>query len=403
MRRMLGPGGLALATALVLVGLSAHDGPAQGQEGDFEARAHLPLVLNSHSGAFPTVRPTEATPGATYTGRPSRTPRTTATSATAGPSPTATLRGEDLEYPTGSTIVIQIGWTWKDQVAPVWQEMEGTPWFTVYGDGRLIAGHKLFDRSQRLFEGRVDDHQIQLWLRALGYEVGIFSLDEAYDHPQSTKPSVHVYVRLSDGFKRVTVRGWDAWVAGAPPSVPDSYSVKRLTEFVLGLEEQMAATLTEPYQADWYTICAQQTRPEPLLPTAPQWPNQRVSIEAIADSAPLAKPSKIDRLVGHMFVGPELGRELWNVIAPEADAYFPFLYRAMQFYSQDRPIAVGARQEVFGGSPFLPDWISEGWYRQDIRPPEPLPWTATPTVPPSRTPVPTHTAGLAVETALPGR
>ncbi len=359
MRRILALVSICLLAIVVALSAAPTRQPVIGQEG-LDQHVSLPLVLDSHRGSFPTSGPPRDTPW------PSRTPRPTAVTPTAGPSPTPTLAGEWLEHPTGETIVFQVGWTWTEQIGSVWQQMEGTPWMTVYGNGRVIAGHELFDRRQQLFEGQVTAHQVQVWLRYLAYDIGFFGLAAEYDHPESTKPSVHAYVLLNDGYKRVTVRGWDRWVDEYPPNIPDAYQVKKLCDWLVELQETNRAEFTVPYEPEWYTILAQEVRPGPMLPDPPEWTSTAITITAIADAAPLAKPSPIDRLVGHMPVDRTLGKTVWDLVVPVADAYFPFYKRAAEFMSQSRPIAVGVRQEVPGGSDFLPEWIAEGWYRVDI-------------------------------------
>jgi hypothetical protein len=181
-----------------------------------------------------------------------------------------------------------------------------------------------------------------------------------------------VYVRTDDGWKRVTIRGWTYWASYDAPDVPGGFTVKRLAEHIKDIEAQMAARLTERYYPESYTILSQQLRP-PLRTEAPEWPVPGVDIAAIADSAPLAPPSPVDRLVGHAPVDGGVGRLIWDLVVAEADVAFPFDNRAAQFGMYGRAFGVGARQEVPGGSPFLPPYISEIWYRTDrARPGPPL-------------------------------
>jgi hypothetical protein len=318
--------------------------------------AYMPQMLRGFARPFPT--PADggdvATPTATETA--TRVPRPTRT-----PTPTP----ESIEYPTDDgAIILQIGWTYTEAVGQVWQEMEGTPWLTLYGDGRLIAGHELLDRAQPLYDGRLADHDVKRWMNDLAYRVTFFSLNEAYDHPESTKPSLHVYARVTAGSWRVTLRGWDEWTSGSTPSIPGGGDAARLVRYVQGLEDEASTLPPAPYVAESTTVLAQQLRPS-LVPGSPPWPVAGVDVAAIADSAPLAKPSPIDRLVGHLFVDEASGAAVRAAVLPVAERNFPFEYRAAEFLASGRPIAVGARQEVPGGSLFLPPNIREGWYRAD--------------------------------------
>ncbi len=343
-----------------------------GQEPPTETIIHLPLSVKDFAGPYPTVQPYEGTRAPTRTVRPTRTNRPTATT---GPTATPFLPGEPVEHPTNrSSIVMQIGWTATNQVSSVWQQMEGTPWLTLYGDGRLIAGHNLIRREQRLYEGQVTEFDIQRWLRHLAYMIGIFQMEDEYDHTLATKPEVHIFVNVDGGYKRVTIRGYDYWLERKAPDFPGASGVKRLAEWIKNLEGEAQILATEEYQPREYTILAQQLRPNPILPEAPHWPHSYISIEAVADAAPLAPPSPVDRLVGHMFVDGDTGKEIWDIVVPVADQQFPLDNRSAQFESGGRHFGVGARQEVPGGSRFLPDYYRH-WYRSDIdqpEPPEPL-------------------------------
>jgi hypothetical protein len=349
-----------LAIASVVVVISAPD-TAVGQT-TFTNHVYVPQLLDAFAGPYPTapvptmdIRQT-ATPTLTPVPRPTRTP--TPTTA-------------PIDYPRSKhTIIMQIGWTYTETVGSVWQEMEGTAWLTLYGDGRLVAGHELLDRAQDLYVTQLPEQEVWDWMNTLAYQVTFFSLASAYDHPDATKPSLHVYCKISAGSWRVTLRGWEKWTGPHPPNTPGAGDAMRLVQYVQEREAYVKSQLQTPYEADSYTILAQQLRPS-LIPDAPAWPYASLDVTAIADAAPLAKPSPIDRLVGHMFVDSQMGKEVRDLIVPVADGYFPFEYRAAEFKAGGRPIAVGARQEVEGGSLFLPPNIWDGWYRKDYGPGDP--------------------------------
>jgi hypothetical protein len=242
--------------------------------------------------------------------------------------------------------------------------MEGTPWLTLYGDGRLIAGHAVLDRAQPLYDGRLSEQELRSWMNDLAYRVTFFSLAASYDHPDTTKPSLHVYANISAGSWRVTLRGWQEWASGNTPSIPGAGDAARLVRFVQDLEKVVSQRQGPPYSPEKWTILAQDLRP-PLVPDSPVWPLSGLDVAAIADSAPLAKPSPVDRLVGHLFVDAVTGGQVGAVVQPVADRNFLFDYRAAEFRTSGRSIAVGARQEVPGGSRFLPPGIRDGWYRVD--------------------------------------
>jgi hypothetical protein len=72
-----------------------------------------------------------------------------------------------------------------------------------------------------------------------------------------------------------------------------------------------------------------------------------------------------NRLPGHLFVDRGIGRQAWDVVQPVADARWTFYSRAAIFAFDGVHYAVGARQEVPGGSRFLPEDLLGRWYRAD--------------------------------------
>ncbi len=359
---------LAIATIAALATATA---PVAGQGAYTDL--YMPLAMSgsemlSGQGEPPFV-PTLVPPTVTSTSTPLPTatntlPPTDGPTATEGPLPTPTLPGAPVTYPTDpDTIVMQIGWTATDQIGEVWEEMNGTPWFTLYGDGRLIAGHTLFDRKQELFDGQVDDYRIQLWLRHLTYDVGFFTLKRVYAHPRSTKPILHFYVNTRGGYRRVSLQGFRRWETHEAPDEPDRANVVMLAQFARSLEEYVADRLENPYSPTWYTILAQKVNPK-MLDTAPRWQG-KVNVAAIAAAAPTAASNYVDKVVGHKFVKADLGKEVQDYVVPFADEMFPFSNRAGYFSAGGRHHSVGARQEVPGGSQFLPDQDRSFWYRSD--------------------------------------
>ncbi len=324
---------------------------------------HLPRVLHTFGGAFPRPEPATATPrgpatAATNTPTVSRTPLPR-------PTRTPTATPESIDYPRGSgTIILQMGWTYGDTIGNVWQEMEGTPWLTLYGDGRLIAGPKLLDRMQLLYETRLSERDVARWMDQLAYRVTFFSMNSTYAHPAQMNLTLHVYGRITAGSWRVSLRSWEEWARGPAPDIPGAGDAMRLVNYVKERESELATILSEPYQAEKATILAQESQP-PFVPDPPQWPLANIDVAAIADQAPRGR-------VGHRFVGADLAAQAMAAVVPVADQYFPFEYRVAEFLVGSRTIAVGVRQEVLGGSEFLPPSVREAWYRRDRDSGDPL-------------------------------
>ena len=269
-----------------------------------------------------------------------------------------------MAYPREpETIVLQMGWTQNNQIGEVWEEMNGTPWFTLYGDGRVIAGHELLGRDHALYQGRVTESDIQGWLRRLTYDIGFFSLRERYEHPYRPKPSMHVYVNTRGGSHRVTLAGFESWEERDVESEPDRHRVKQLVTLLRAIESFSAAGIDTEYEAERYTILAQMVQFGNLA-DPPAW-SGGVNVWGIATAAPTAASNYVDKVVGHRFVDAPLGKEVREIVWPLADQWFPFWNRAMEFKVAGRTHAVGARQEVPGGSPFLPDGDRQFWYRVD--------------------------------------
>lgn len=375
-RLAFGPMAFAVAISVsvaVTIALGIATAPASGA-GDF-GDLFFPLALSNFAGPYRQA-PTAVPPTATQP-PPSRTAAPTATGTatpTEGPSATPTLPGEAVSHSAGAgTIILQIGWTATDQAGEVWEEMNGTPYFTLYGDGRLIAGHELLDRKQNLYVGQVEEYFIQRWLRTLKYGVDFGSLKEVYENPRGSKPIIHVYSDSGAGRNRVEIRGFRNWEDHDAPGEPDQQRVKALAALVRDMEAHVTARLLEPYDAEWYTILAQRTHPQ-MLPDPPRWQGP-VSPFAIAFAAPTAASNYVDKVVGHKFVDADLGKEVKDIVVPVADSTWVFYNRAAEFTAGGRSHAVGARQEVPGGSLFLPRDKYDFWYRSDAgsgRPPYPF-------------------------------
>lgn len=318
----------------------------------------LPLVWNAIALPFPSPAPATVT----ATGQVTRAPDTATPTRTPVPRPTRTPTPtqESVDYPTGSgTIILQIGWTYADTIEAlqVWQEMEGTPWLTLYGDGRLIAGRTLLDRMQLLYESRLSEREVARWMDQLAFRVTFFRMQASYAHPAQKNLTMHVYGRITAGSWRVSLRSWEDWARGPAPDIPGAGDAMRLVEFIKEREADLATLPAEPYQAEMATILAQESQPS-LVSHPPHWPLSDVDVAAIADQAPRGRP-------GHRFVGADLAARAMAAVVPVADQQFPFEYRAAEFRVGTRTIVVGVRQEVRGGSEFLPPGLREVWYRRD--------------------------------------
>ncbi len=345
--------------------------PAQVRPTPTYSDRFLPALLRDMGLPFPPVRALPSftpspshTPGPSPTRPPSRTPTA---SITPGPSPTPTRPGGVVAHPTDpATIILQIGWSDTGQPGAAWEEMNGTPFLSLYGDGRLIAGHRLFDWEHSLFEGRVEEDQIQEWLRTLTYDLRFFTLEERYEHPDQLGFAVHVYVRFGSAprdFRRVSLTGFPRWLVDPLPAIADAERVRELASLVKSLESFTSGSLNAVYEPAEYTVLSHETRG--LLATAPTW-NHPLDIVAISDRAPLRpEGGNVHGPPGHQRVDAALGTELQTIVASDARRYWPALNLAAEYAARRRRFVVGVRPEVPGGSPFLPDPLRETWYRVD--------------------------------------
>jgi hypothetical protein len=373
------------------VGIARADGPpifmpvsVRHFDGPFApAETAGPGAPTAAATTVPTARPTEGP-----TDVPADTP-TPPPTATDGPTPTPTLAGTAIEYNADpKQIVLQVGVTDTDEVSAVWEEMNGTPWFTVYGDGRVIAGKVLDPRAnldQELFEGRVSEYTLQVWLRALVNDIGFYGLKDDYQHSRGSKPEVHFWLQTAQypSGKRVSLRGYLMMERrGTEEFGAAADRIAALVRFGRALEAAAQgggdANLGDPFQPVCYTILAQKHNVE-YVQGAPRWEG-KVNVGAVAMAAPTAASNYVDRVVGHYFADGTVGREMQSLIVPVARQWFPLYRRAAEFTVSGRPHGVGARQEVPGGSWFLPQMPNPGgwaggvdirrtyWYRHDTGP-----------------------------------
>lgn len=368
-RHMLWRGGLLVLALLVSTGtvVALASAPTAGQ--GVYRDLYLPVALVGFEGIHepvstarpPTETPTQAheTPVPTDTDAPTAAP-----TETSGPPPTPTLPWTEVEHSTSAdSIIMQIGWTETDQPGEVWEEMNGTPWLTLYGDGRLIAGHKLLGIDRKLYDEHVDEYHIQLWLRKLAHEILFFHMPGKYEHPRGAKPVMHVYVNTHGGENLVQFRGYENYERFPVPEEPDHLRIEMLTELLRDIEAYTTETMRQRYDAEWYTILAQRTHPQ-MLPNPPRW-RHRLNVYAIATAAPTAASNYVDKVVGHKFVKADLGKEVFDYVVPVAQEWWPYFNPAAEFNANARSHAVGARQEVPGGSIFLPAEKRSFWYRSD--------------------------------------
>jgi len=343
-----------VAAALVATAIGARpSGHARAQvPGDVVSRAYLALVMLRGPGAegFPAAVTVTATPG------PSATPE---------PTPLPTRDTRRVSYPTDpAVIVLQVGQSETEQDGPAWEELNGTPYLTVYGDGRVIAARRLHAAVEVLYEARVDDAQLQAWLVPITYDVQLFTLGERYDHPDTDHFAGHVYVRFGPDdaqFKRVSIGGLRRWLQDPLPAVPDAERVRLLAARLVALEDFTAA-LDAPYAPEQHTVIAHEING---TGAAPNWP-LALDIAAISNSAPLRPVEGHPHgPPGHLVVDGALGAEARRVTVADAKRDFPGFNFAARYRVGGRYYVVGARPEVPGGSLFLPRRLHEQWYRRD--------------------------------------
>lgn len=328
----------------------------------------IPLAMSGFAAPFPTL-PTALPATATRplpTAPPSTTPVPTGTT-TPGPSPTPTLPGGPVEHPTSpDTIILQLGWSDTDQQGAAWEEMNGTPFFTVYGDGRAIGGPALFDWRQPLFEGFANEDEIQGWLRPLTYQAQFYTLKHRYDAPGLRTFAVHLYVRYGDGrddYHRVSLGGFTRWLGADTEPGSEAERVRLLAQLVKDMERFSRERLATPFVPEEHTVLAHEVNR--ILPVAPAW-RHSLDIAAISDRAPLdPEGGNVHGPPGHQRLAGDAGRAVREVVAPDARRDFPGYNEAAEYSFRGRRFVVGARQEVPGGSPFLPDSLRRVFYRVD--------------------------------------
>lgn len=346
---------IGLAALLWLAGGRDNVGRAEGLDLPFAVR--LPLAIRGPQAPYRTV-PTSSVPP---TAGPTATPRP--------PTPTATVTADPRQavYPAdGATIVLQIGRTDAEEQGIAWEEMSGTPYFTLYGDGRVIAFRRLFSYDQTLYETRVDAAQIQRWLVPLQFDIKLVDLPNSrYNHPDESRFAAHTYMRFGTGendFKRVAVGGLNNWLEGDLPSDPDAARVRLLASFVAGLEPFTKA-LDAPYAAAEFTIISH----EIAGTGAPAWP-LRLAIKKISDAAPLRTgEGYVHGPPGHLIAPAATAQPVRDLTVKDARERFPAHAFVATYKASGSPnmFAVGARPEVPGGSPWLPERTYDKWYRKD--------------------------------------
>ncbi len=272
-----------------------------------------------------------------------------------------------MAYPKDpEAVIIQVGWTDTDQPGHAWEEMNGTPFFTLFGDGRLIAGHALFDWEQPLYEGQVDEDRIQEWLRELTYDIQFFTLEDRYEHPDYTKFVTHVYVRYGRGardFGRLSIAGFPRWLRDPLPDMDDAEQVRQAAEFVKHLEAFATRTLDTPFSPQRFTVLSMEVNP--YLPSPPRWTHS-LDIRAISDSAPRRYGGGyVHGPPGHLVMDTARGVEIRDIVAVDAQRDWPGLNLAAEYAYGGQRFVVGVRQEIPGESFFLPDEVRAEWYRED--------------------------------------
>jgi len=323
---------------------------------------HVPLVMRgAHLPALPAPATAEPTPRESAT--PSATPYIDPLPPTPTPGPTRDPRR--ATYPDDAdAVVLQIGRTSTDQPGEAWEELNGTPYFTLYGDGRVVASQRLLGWDQKLYETRVDDEQMQRWLVPLNYDYRIFVMKDEYRHPDLPRFDAHVYMRFGEdeaAFKRVTIGGYPRWTRDPLPDVEDAELVRAVAEWMAALETFTTA-LDEPYAPDEYTVLSMEVRP---IGSPVPW-SLPIDIAAISDRAPLRTGAGyVHGPPGHLTVDAAAGAPAREQTVVDAARDFPGYNQAAEYSARRRVFAVGVRPEVPGGSLFLPQRLHERLYRKD--------------------------------------
>ncbi len=358
--------GLLVGLGIVLVlGIFAHRSfvPAVDRvaaQGDPAVVIHLPLAgknllrpwskrVTPHPSLTPT--PPREVPPPDFTPRATRDPRT-------------------APFPKDpSTIVLQLGRSETSQGGEAWEEMNGTPYLPLYGDGRVIAGRYLFGFDQTLFETRLDEAAVQELLKPLHYGIDVFDLGSIYRHPDNSQFIGHLFLRYGSGeddWKRMSVTGMSRWLRDTDPpdDIEDGERVQQLVRWMYGLEDSLTIALDQPFAVEQYTIIAHEVLPNG---DAPAWP-LALDVKAISDSAPLrTADGNVHGPPGHRFVGADEGAAVREVTVRDATTHHAGLNMAAAYSAPGtrNHIVVGARPEVPGGSRFLTDRVYDRWYRDD--------------------------------------
>jgi hypothetical protein len=359
----------ALAVAWPLAG--SHDPSGAPRAKPVAAQAveynvHMPV--SSNKGPFVAGQPlASATPGPTAT-TPSGTARPTGTNtppATLTPPPEPTLGGGRVEYRnTPSQIVMQIGFTGSDEPDMTGEELNGTPWFTLYGDGTVIVGHEILDNEQPLYTVKVDDAQMQLWLRELvhGVRIDLFAA-QPYSHPAGIgRPTLHVYLDSTELTHGVHITDFTRWEREPVLEHSHNTAIRRLIALARNIEAWAEVTATDVYVPQAYTLLVR--KPEvPVLPGGqPPWTG--LDIRPIAARAPRAGAVNIGLLPGHHFTDRAEGEALRALIEPEWRRSWSVYGLSAEFRLGD-VYWIALRKEVPGQSYFLPSDKRAQWYRRD--------------------------------------
>lgn len=347
----------ALAAVATAVGLApAPRGAAAPRADEGRTFARLPWAMRGPAAPYRSV-PTAAM---------SPTAGPTATPAPPTATPTATPDPRRVDAPTDAeTIVLQIGRTDAEDQGIAWEEMSGTPYLTVYGDGRVIAFRRLFSYDQTLHETRVDAAQVQAWLVPLVHDIGLAGLAARTNHPADSRFAAHLYLRhgpATDDWTRVSIGGLSYWLEGELPDLPDAARIRRLAAFIAGLEPFTTA-LDTPYAAAEYTIISH----EMAGTGAPSWP-LRLNIKKISDAAPIRTgEGYIHGPPGHLVANAATAQPVRDLTVRDARERFPAHAFVATYRASGSPnvFAVGARPEVPGGSRWLPERTYDRWYRKD--------------------------------------
>lgn len=356
--------GAALAVGvLVLMGLSGAPPAASSPlAADVRSFARLPWAIRGPSAPYRSAPTSAVQP----TLGPTRTPLPTFTALPPTATATATADPRRAAYPTDAAqIVLQIGRTDAEDQGIAWEEMSGTPYLTVYGDGRVIAFRRLFSYDQTLYETRVDDAQIQRWLVPLHYDVKIFDLEARYNHPDESRFAAHLFMTFGTGekdWKRVSIGGLNHWVEGDLPPDPAAARIRALASLILGLEP-FTKVLDEPYAAGEFTIISH----EIAGTGAPTWP-LRLNVKKISDAAPLRTgEGYVHGPPGHLIATAATAQPVRDLTVKDARERFPAHAFVATYKTSGSAnlFAVGARPEVPGGSRWIPERTYDKWYRKD--------------------------------------